>query len=771
MTEHPFRPHSSHWGTFSARRTPAGLEIRPFEGDPDPSPILGNIPAALTHPARLSRPLIRRGWLERGPGPDPMRGREDFVALPWDEALDIAAAELKRLGAGPDLPAEVPGAHVFGGSYGWSSAGRFHHAQSQVHRFLNTAFGGYVASVDTYSSAAGSVILSMTFGHPISMMMERPFWSEIAGETELLLAFGGMPVRNLAVSPGGNSQHVARPSLKAAAARGCAFVSVSPLADDMDDLPGLTRLAPRPGTDAALMIAMAHVLETEELADRAYLARYTTGYDRFRAYLAGEADGTPKTPDWAAEITGIPAATIRDLARKAAQSRTHISVAYALQRAQNGEQPVWMAMVLAAMLGQGGLSGGGFSYGLASIGNVGKKKLAVPLPTLPQGRNRADDFIPVARIAELLLKPGESYTYKGETRSYADIRLVYWAGGNPFHHHQDLDNMREAFTRPDTVIVHDSVGTATTRHADIVFPVTVTAERDDIGASANDPFLIPMQKLAEPLEGPRHDYDVFAALAGRLGCGADFTEGRDAAEWQAWMYARTRDALAEQQLPAPEFEAFMAGGILELPTSDAPSRIALFHADPEAHPLETPSGRMEIFCEAVEAAGLPGHPAWLPPAEWLGADLAADHPFQLVANQPRGKLHSQLDFGAASMATKRQGRDVARMNPADAARLGIADGDVIRLWNGRGSLLAVAEPAAGIRASVVQLSTGAWYAPAELPGAGTTCVNGNPNAVTSDSGASRLSQGCAGQLSLVSVERWEGEVPPVVPQEAILPRP
>ncbi|WP_108261230.1 molybdopterin-dependent oxidoreductase [Mangrovicoccus ximenensis] len=670
MTEIPFRPHSSHWGTFHARQTPEGLEIRPFEGDPDPSPILANIPAALTHPARLTQPLIRRGWLERGPGPDPMRGREEFVAVPWDEALDIAAAEMMRLGAGPDLPETVPGAHVFGGSYGWSSAGRFHHAQSQVHRFLNTAFGGYVASVDTYSSAAGSVILSMTWGHPISMMMEQPFWQDIAEETELLIAFGGMPVRNLAVSPGGNSQHVARPSLKAAAARGCRFVSVSPIADDMDELPGLTRIAPRPGTDVALMLAMAQVLAAEGLADRAYLDRCTTGYDRFLAYLDGTADGTAKTPDWAAAITGIPAGTIRDLSRSAAARRTHISVAYALQRARNGEQPVWAAMVLAAMLGQNARRGGGFSYGLASIGNVGKPKLAVPLPTLPQGENRSGDFIPVARIAELLQNPGKSYTYKGETRDYADIRLVYWAGGNPFHHHQHLDNMRAAFSRPDTVIVHDSVGTASARHADIVFPVTVTPERADIGASANDPFLIPMPQLAEPIAGPRHDYDVFSALSERLGCADAFTEGRSAEEWQAWMYARTRTALAERQLPAPDFAEFMEGGILELPVTDAPSRLALFHADPDAHPLETPSGKMEIYCEAVEAAGLPGHPAWMPPEEWLGADLAAVHPFQLVANQPRGKLHSQLDFGAASMATKRGGREVARMNPADGWRRG-----------------------------------------------------------------------------------------------------
>ncbi|MEZ5478932.1 MAG: molybdopterin-dependent oxidoreductase [Thiolinea sp.] len=276
----------------------------------------------------------------------------------------------------------------------------------------------------------------------------------------------------------------------------------------------------------------------------------------------------------------------------------------------------------------------------------------MPLPTLPQGHNRVKDFIPVARIAELLLHPGQAYTYKGETRHYADIRLVYWAGGNPFHHHQDLRRLREAFSRPDTVIVHDSVRTATAAHADIVFPITLSMERDDIGAAANDPFLVPMRQLATPYGQARDDYAVFSALAERLGCAADFTEGLDSHGWQQRIYQRTRNALAEQGWPAPDFAAFMAGEVLELPLSTQPGRMARFHADPERQPLDTPSGRIELWSEVVARSELPGHPAWVAPQEWLGAEAAQQHRFQLVANQPKTRLHSQLDFGAHSMAGK-----------------------------------------------------------------------------------------------------------------------
>jgi biotin/methionine sulfoxide reductase len=769
-----FRQHSSHWGAFQARPQPrGGLEIRPFDQDPAPSPLLGNIPASLDHPARLGRPLVRKGWLQDGPGPDPRRGHDSYVEMDWDSALDLASRELRRLGAGPEQPlaGPLPGTRVFGGSYGWASAGRFHHAQSQLHRFLNCAFGGYVSSVDTYSTAAGSVILSLVWGEAFRMTRDHPYLQELAEDTELLISFGGLPLRNTAVSGGGNSQHSVAQALARAAARGCGFVSVSPLGDDMAALPNGDWLAPRPGSDTALMLGMAWHLQDKGLADRAYLQRYTSGYDRFLAYLTGASDGVAKTPDWAAAICDVPAARIVALAERASRVRTMINVTYSLQRAEHGEQPVWMALTLAAMLGRGQLPGAGFCYGLGSIGNIGKAPMDLPLPTLPQGQNRVPDFIPVARISDLLLNPGAPFTYRGQTHHYADIRLVYWAGGNPFHHHQDLTRLAQAFARPETVIVHDSVGTASAAHADIIFPATISAEREDIGASGNDPFLIAMQPLAAPRGEARDDYAILSALAQRIGCEAAFTEGLDAAGWLHRLYGHAQATLARRGIPTPDYEAFRQGMVLPLPLREAEGLLRRFHRDPQAHPLATPSGRIEIWSNTAAAAGLPGHPAWLPGQEWLGAAGAALHPFQLIANQPATRLHSQLDFGATSMAAKQDGREVARLNSDDAVRLGIASGDVIRIWNGRGALLAAAALSPAIRPGVVQLPTGAWHAPVDLPGLGWVCVNGNPNAVTSDRPASGLSQGCTGQLALVSVEKLAGEAPAPVPHHHILPRP
>ena len=190
-----------------------------------------------------------------------------------------------------------------------------------------------------------------------------------------------------------------------------------------------------------------------------------------------------------------------------------------------------MGVVLAAMLGQIGLRGGGFAYALGSTSNTGKPPLAVPLPSIPTGRNPVAEFIPVARIADMLLHPGEDFDYDGRRLAYPDIRLVYWAGGNPFHHHQDLGRLRRAFARPETVVVHESAWTASARHADIVLPATITLEREDIGGAAGDPLLVAMHRAVPPYRKARDDYDIFAGLAERLGFVASVIRRPAEARW------------------------------------------------------------------------------------------------------------------------------------------------------------------------------------------------------------------------------------------------
>ena len=611
---------------------------------------------------------FHRGPRNHGGG----RGAEPFVAVSWDEALDLAAGEFGR----------VKDAHgnaaIFGGCYGWASAGRFHHVQSQVHRFLNQ-FGGYTASVNSYSTAAAQVIVPHVFGTSfLDLLDTMTAWPVIAKHSELIVMFGGMALKNAQVNAGGIGRHVTRDWLRRCRGNGAAFVNVSPLKNDAADFLEAEWLAPRPNTDTALMLGLAHTLVAEDLDDKRFLAAYCTGFERFLPYLMGERDGQPKDAGWAAGICDLPAETIRALARRMAAKRTLITLAWSLQRGDHGEQRYWMGAVLAAMLGQIGLPGGGVGYGYTCESAIGNPVRRVSGLTLPQGRNNVDAFIPVARIADMLLNPGAPFDYDGRRLTYPDVRLVYWCGGNPFHHHQDLNRLVEAWQRPETVIVHEPWWNPLARHADIVLPATTPLERNDIGRASNDSHIVAMVQAVPPAGEARNDHDIFAGLAARLGFGEEFTEGRGEMEWLRHLYDVFRQQAARERIELPDFDAFWRAGEIELPVEDDERVIfADFRRDPDAHPLPTPSGRIEIFSETIDGFGYddcPGHAAWLEPAEWLGAERARRYPLHLVSNQPATRLHSQLDFGVTSLAGKVKGREPVLIHPDDAAARGIADG-------------------------------------------------------------------------------------------------
>ncbi|MFD4367717.1 molybdopterin-dependent oxidoreductase [Rhodococcus sp. NPDC058521] len=748
--------HMAHWGMYEAEvRDGEVVAVHSHEGDSDPSPILENIPGSVRSKSRITGPMVRRGWLENGPGPSNSRGSDSFVSVGWDELTALLGDELQR------VVTDFGNRSIFGGSYGWASAGRFHHAQSQVHRFLNT-IGGYTRSRNSYSLGATAVVMPRVVGTHSTLFEQSTSWPVIARETELLVCFGGVPVKNTAVNSGGNSIHPTRDGLDAVRRRGGSVVSISPLRDDVHG--DCERIEPIPGTDVAIMLGLAHVLVSEDLHDKGFLASHCVGYPKFEKYLLGDVDGVPKSARWAAGISGLSESTIDSLARRMAGARTLVTVTWSLQRVRHGEQAPWMGVTLAAMLGQIGLPGGGFGHGYGSMNEPGLPPVPYSLPTFPQGANPVADFVPVAAISELLTKPGETFDYDGREYTYPDIRLVYWAGGNPFHHHQDIPRLRRALARPDTIVVHDPYWTPMARHADIVVPSTVSLERNDLSCTRNDPLLVAMHAAVPPFEGARDDYDTFAAIAAHMGKGDQFTEGRTSQEWIEHLYRQWRDAVRADDADVPEFEDFWALGKWPMRTVDDLVLFGDFRADPVAHPLGTPSGRIEIFSEDIASFGYDdcgGHPRWYEPVEWLGGTRARQFPLHLIANQPRTRLHGQLDHGRTSASSKVHGREPIRMNPVDADARSLVSGDVVRVFNDRGACLAGVVVDADVRAGVVQLSTGAWYDPLDPSDPDSLCVHGNPNVLTADIGTSKLSHGCTGQHVLVEIERFDDELPPI----------
>ena len=747
-----------HWGVYEAEmRDGEAVALRPFTGDPDPSPIGLHALSPEVDRLRIRRPAIRQGWLRHGAGPTEGRGFEPFVEVPWDEALDLAAGALRA----------VKEAHgnraIFGGSYGWASAGRFHHAQSQVHRFLNS-IGGYVRHLNSYSLGAAHVVMPHIVAPMEELFANHTAWEVMERETRLFVSFGGAPAKNAQISQGGTSEHRLPGGLRRMAQAGVRFVNISPVRDDIDTGGAVEWIPIRPNTDTALMLALAHVLHAEGLADQEFLTTHCAGFDRFLPYLTGAADGQAKDPAWAEGITGVPAARIAGLAREMAAARTMLNIGWSLQRADHGEQPYWAMVTLAAMLGQVGLPGRGFGVGYGPTNLMGSPHPRFTGPTLPQGENPVRDFIPVARIADMLENPGTSFAYNGGTHAYPDIRLVYWAGGNPFHHHQDLNRLRRAWGRPDTVIVHEQHWTSAARHADIVLPATTSLERDDIGFATRERHMVAMKRVRRPVGEARDDFAIFTGLAERLGTGEAFTEGRDTSAWLRRLYDECVPRAARAGVDLPHFDDFWAAGIAVLTgrANAAPVLLQAFRDDPVRHPLATPSGRIEVFSERVAGFGLadcPGYPVWQPPAEWLGSPLAARFPLHLVSDQPSTKLHSQLDHSPHSQADKIAGRQPVCMHPGDAAARGLADGQVVRVFNDRGACLCGVRVTDALRPGVVRISTGAWFDPDPAPGAPER--HGNPNVLTLDRGASSLSQGCMAQTCLVEIAALEGPPPPV----------
>jgi len=749
---------SSHWGVYTVdveEGTVVG--VKPFEKDPHPSPIIESVPGAVHSENRVMRPMVRKGWLEKGFQSDRGgRGVEPFVPVSWDHALELVAGELDRV-------KRTYGNEAFYATSGWGSAGCFHFAESQLLRFFN-CLGGSVRWVTNYSFGAATVIVPHVVGTLDPVVGGMTSWPSIVDHTKLMVLFGGMSPKNAQVNREGVGQHDLVDWLDQVRAAGVQVVSIGPMRDGASDL-GAQWLPIRPNTDVALMLGLMHTLVSEDLHDDEFLARYCVGFDRLRAYLMGEVDGIPKSAEWAAQITEVDASTIRDLARRMATQRTMISVSWSVQRADHGEQPYWMAIALAAMLGQIGLPGGGFGFGYGASNGVGSPRMRVPQPKLPTGRNPIEAFIPVARVTDMLLDPGGPFDFNGRRLNYPDIHLLYWCGGNPFHKQQDLNRLLRGWRKPDTIVIHEPWWTPAARRADIVLPCATTLERNDIGASASDRFWFVMQRAIPPVGESRTEYEIYTQLAHRLGFEDAFTEGRGEMDWLRHLYEGTTRQLAERNLEMPSFEQFWEMGHFEFPAPEEPKVLfADFRADPEANPLKTPSGKIEIFSETIDSFGYDdclGHPAWIEPAEWLGSERAQLYPLHLISNQPRVRLHSQLDFGVVSRSSKVAAREPVWMNPKDAAARGINHGDVVRLYNSRGACLAGAFITEEVRSGVVQLSTGAWYDPVQPSEVGSLDKHGNPNVLTLDKGTSKLAQCCSAQTALVEVERFEGPAPEI----------
>ena len=274
--------NATQWGVYDVGVENGRIvDVRGIDEDPEPSDIGQVLLDGVQHSSRIQRPAIRKGWLEKADRGRDCRGTDEFLDVPWDEALELAANELRRVAN------EHGNTAIFGGSYGWASAGRFHHAQSQLHRFINL-MGGCTRAMNSYSTAAAQVILPHIIAPWPQMELQQTTLESVVAHTELFVAFGGLPSRNAQVAYGGVTEHRTGLDLARARQAGAEFVNVSPIAGDIDPQLQPRWVAPIPGTDVAFMLGMAYVLETEGLADQNFLRSHCVGYPKVKDYLLGD---------------------------------------------------------------------------------------------------------------------------------------------------------------------------------------------------------------------------------------------------------------------------------------------------------------------------------------------------------------------------------------------------------------------------------------------------------------------------------------------------
>ena len=708
---------------------------------------------------RVRFPMVRKGFLASPDSPQGVRGQDEFVRVSWDEALDLIHAQHRRIrdSYGP--------ASIFAGSYGWRSNGVLHKAATLLQRYMSLA-GGYTGHLGDYSTGAAQAIMPYVVGGN-EVYQQQTSWQLVLEHSEVVVLWSANPLNTLKIAWNASDEQ-GIPYFDALRKSGKRLICIDPMRSETVDFlgDGAEWIAPHMGTDVALMLGIAHTLVENGWQDNDFLDRCTEGYAIFAAYLTGESDGTAKTAEWAAEICGIPAAKIRELARLFHHHTTMLMGGWGMQRQQFGEQKHWMLVTLAAMLGQIGTPGGGFglSYHFANGGNPTRRAAVLAsMQGSVQGGTDAVDKIPVARIVEALENPGAPYQHNGMDRHFPDIRFVWWAGGANFTHHQDTNRLIRAWQKPELVVISECYWTAAAKHADIVLPATTSFERNDLTMTGDysNQHLVPMKQVVTPRDEARDDYEVFADLSERWEEGGRerFTEGKSDLQWLETFYDIAAQRGASQQVTLPPFESFwQANQLIEMPESEQNAqfiRFADFRRDPQAHPLKTASGKIEIYSARIAGfhyADCPPHPMWLEPDEWHGN--AEPEQLQVLSAHPAHRLHSQLSYSRLREQYAVAGREPITLHPQDAAARGIQEGDVVRVWNQRGQVLAGAVITDGIRPGVLCIHEGGW--PDLDPQAGGICKNGAVNVLTKDLPSSRLGNGCAGNTALAWVEKYTG---------------
>ncbi len=671
------------------------------------------------HPDRLKYPMRRIG--ERGEG--------KFERISWDEALGIVANKMKEIKEkyGNSSILFVPGAGNQGMLHGVTASG-----------LILNQFGGYTRMWGA-PSYEGALFASMaTYG---TMMTGNA--REDLLKSKLIIMWGWNPASTI-WDPG-------TPLMFAKAReKGIKIINIDPIFTDSAAVLAEQWIPIRPGTDAAMLSAMAYVIITENLQDQNFIDKYTVGFDKYKTYIMGEEDGIPKTPQWAEEITTVPAETTISLAREYATNKPAALMAgWGPARTALGEQYSRAANVLCAITGNIGINGGyasGFMrayYSRESVGSTSKKKTGpikqeekkkIEKKQSPRG-NPVDFRAPPRKDALYKLRGGtnpvstrihfnEYYDaiLQGKKGGFpADLKMAYIVAENRLNQYCNVNKGVKALKSLEFIVVLEQFMNPTAKFADILLPVNTFMERNDIAVPwLGSPYYIYLNKAIDSLYESKSDVEICKELAIKLGVDPGLLNLSE--DQILRIFSSPRKDIKS-------YDEMKRDGFYKVKVDEPFVAFKEQIADPENNPFPTLSGKIEIYCEHIaelDIPNMPPIPKYLSHEEHYDAPLAKKYPLQLLTPHNKRRTHSSISMIPWLEEVEPH---MVWINPIDAELRRIEHGDLVDIFNDRGRVRIPANVTERVIPGVVVIYQGAWYNPNEEG----VDVGGCGNVLTKDS--------------------------------------
>lgn len=753
------------------------VDTEPFEGDAMPTVLNNALIDHIQNETRVRYPYVRKSFLKDPNNSKPhLRGKEEFVRVSWDKAIELTANVLK------ENFDKYGSEAIWGQLYQWGSLGRVGHARFTARKMLNI-LGGYVTELGGYSYGGATALLPHITGS-VDPTHNPTRWEAILKEAKTIVFWGTNPVvsNKIAIGVPMHNSYAYYDKMRQKNASGeIKIYSVDVYKNESANYFDSDYICVVPCTDTAMMIGMCHYLYESGLYSKEFIEKYTVGFDKFRDYFLGKVDGIVKNLAWASKICGVKEAKLKELCDTLVKDNAVIVSGYAIQRQSYGEQAYQALITLSAMLGHIGKIGGGFVMNDQMHKNADESYIAPRLRAFdakvadryitPNGKlakSKAHEM-PNSRLIDALMQPGKEIPRNGKMYKLPHIRVMFNANGSTFTRHPDTNRAVAAIKKVSAIITTEPFWTSNAKFSDIVLPVCLECERTDIEMSnSTNEYIFAIKPLVKPAGESKSDFEIARLICEKWGKEQEeaFSEGKSELDWVKEIYADVVSRASAMGYDMPSFDEFWQKGYFRFDKLDEKKRYftnySEFRADPVANALKTPSGKIEIFSQTISDFGYddcPGHATWFEPFEWLGAK-DKKFPIAISGAHSKFRLHSQLNNSMLRQYNEISEREPMLISPKTAKQRGIEDGDVVRVFNDRGEILCGALVTSDVQDDVVIVSEGAWYDPVEF-GEKSLCKHGNLNVLTKDVASSKLSQSNTAHTSMVEVEKFRGDLPEV----------